>query len=56
MEKEIKCEKCEEVLGWYDHSKRIINMYDKDAKVEYVGKDIIATVKCCDIVQNIILK
>jgi transcription initiation factor IIE alpha subunit len=56
MKKEIKCEKCGEVLGWYDHNERFVNIYDKDAKVEYVGRKMIATVKCCDTIQNIELK
>lgn len=56
MRKDIMCEKCEKVLGWYDHDKRIINIFDKDGKAEYVGDIIVATVKCCDAVQNIELK
>lgn len=53
MKKEINCEKCGEVLGWYDHENRIINIYDKDTKVEYIGRNIVANVKCCDTIQNV---
>lgn len=56
MKKDIKCEKCGKVLGWYNHDERIIDIFDKDAKVEYVGRAIISTLKCCDIIQNIELK
>lgn len=56
MKKDIKCGKCGEILGWYNHDDRIINIFNKDGKVEYVGSKIIATVKCCNEIQNIELK
>jgi transcription initiation factor IIE alpha subunit len=56
MKKDIKCEKCGKVLGWYDHKERIINVFDKDGNIEDTGRKTIVTVKCCDIVQHIELK
>lgn len=53
MRKNINCKHCNKELGWYDHKERIINVYDKDSEIKYVGRDIFAVIRCCDSVQRI---
>lgn len=57
MKKTINCKVCEEEIGWYDNETRIINMYQpkEECKVEYIGRDIIATFKHCDKKQQVII-